>query len=77
MCERYSITLADLLDINKEIGGPPMMLTRDGKSRMSSEQLIAEFVQDPTKRTPTPQGGYSTYYFITADDAKGGAWIDH
>jgi hypothetical protein len=74
---KEGVTFADLLNVKKEIGEPPMMITRAAKVRMSREQLIAAFIPDPTKRSPTAHGEYSIYCFILAIDVKAWRWIDN
>jgi hypothetical protein len=45
------ITMTDIFDIKKEIGEPPMMLTRYPKSKMTDEQIINAFL--PVRVIPT------------------------
>jgi len=72
------ITMADILDIKKEIGEPPMMVTRIPKSRMTYEQIITAFLPDPKAReellADTKLVKYMTLCFIHPNDAKGWKW---
>ncbi len=72
---KEGITFADLLNANKEIGETPIMITRATKSKMSNEQLIAEFVPDPNNRNPIPE--LSMYCFVLESDMKAWRWIDN
>lgn len=73
------ITMADIFDIKKEIGEPPIMLTRISKSKMTDEQIINAFLPDPKAREELLADRKlvknTTLCFLHPNDAKGWKWV--